>query len=44
MHFRYIRFAEVMSQSIHIEEEDGDDGEDEIDQAVSIVNACMGSQ
>ncbi|VDO61854.1 unnamed protein product [Heligmosomoides polygyrus] len=29
----YIRFAEVMSQSIHIEEEDGDDGEDEIDQA-----------
>uniref|UniRef100_A0A1I7XLW8 EF-hand domain-containing protein n=1 Tax=Heterorhabditis bacteriophora TaxID=37862 RepID=A0A1I7XLW8_HETBA len=31
---RYIRFADVMSQSIHIEEEDGDDGEEaEIDQA-----------
>ncbi|KAK6754201.1 hypothetical protein RB195_013290 [Necator americanus] len=30
----YIRFADVMAQSIHIEEEDGDDGEDaEIDQA-----------
>ncbi|PIO64936.1 EF hand, partial [Teladorsagia circumcincta] len=30
----YIRFADVMSQSIHIEEEDGDDGDDaEIDQA-----------
>ncbi|KIH60263.1 EF hand, partial [Ancylostoma duodenale] len=30
----YIRFADVMAQSIHIEEEDGDDGDDvEIDQA-----------
>ncbi|CAI4225083.1 unnamed protein product [Auanema sp. JU1783] len=30
----YIRFAEVMSQSIHIEEEDGEDGDEgEIDQA-----------
>ncbi|KJH53393.1 EF hand [Dictyocaulus viviparus] len=29
----YIRFADVMSKSIHIEEEDGDDGEDEVDQA-----------
>ncbi|CAB3399073.1 unnamed protein product [Caenorhabditis bovis] len=30
----YIRFADVMAQSIHIEEEDGDDGEEgEIDQA-----------
>ncbi|PIC27805.1 hypothetical protein B9Z55_019947 [Caenorhabditis nigoni] len=30
----YIRFADVMAKSIHIEEEDGDDGEEgEIDQA-----------
>ncbi|VDM70311.1 unnamed protein product, partial [Strongylus vulgaris] len=29
----YIRFADVMAQSIHIEEEDDDDGDDvEIDQ------------
>ncbi|VDL83555.1 unnamed protein product, partial [Nippostrongylus brasiliensis] len=32
----YIRFADVMSKSIHIEEEDGDDGDDEIDQAMLI--------
>jgi hypothetical protein len=32
----YIRFADVMAQSIHIEEEDGDDGDEgEIDQAVA---------
>ncbi|VDL83789.1 unnamed protein product [Nippostrongylus brasiliensis] len=34
----YIRFADVMSKSIHIEEEDGDDGDDEIDQAGALAD------